>query len=807
MKTLIFCVVLVLMLHCQVFAEVKDTEMRACEEKALYVRPFDSTHVRLLDGPFKHAQDLCVKTLLPAPVLSAQVTQAQVNYEPDRLLSNFRKRAGLEPKAKPYGGWESQALMGHSLGHYLSACSLMYISTGDKRFKERVDYIVDELEEIQNANGDGYAMCVPRGKKLFKEVSEGKITTQRFSLNGCWAPIYTLHKEMSGLRDAYRLCSPVPALPQVQANEKALQVEIKLADWLNTIIGDLTDEQMQKVMFCEHGGIMESLADLAADTGDKKYMNMARKFHHKEMMDPMIEHRDILSGHHGNTQVPKMIGMSRIYELTGDAKYKTGAEFFWDRVAHHHSYVTGGHGLNEHFGEPDKLNDRLGTNTSETCNVYNMLKLTSHLFCWEPRASVGDFYERALYNHILSSQHPQDGRVIYNLTLEMGGFKHYQNPYDFTCCIGTGMENHSQYGNYIYYHSDKELYVNLFIASTLDWKEKELRVTQDTKYPDDDKIKLTINCKNPVELAVYIRYPYWAQNGVEVKINGQAQQATSTPSSFIKLSRAWKDGDVIEIRFPMSLRLEAMPDNPKRVAIMYGPLVLAGELGPVNDPNAEDLLYVPVLLTSDRPVEQWVKPVSGKPNTFMLSNVGKPRDVELYPFYKMHDKRYTIYWDTFTEQEWTDKQKEYERIQKEKLELEARTVDFVQPGEQQPELDHNLQYENSNALSRGRGPKSRRAFNGGWFSYDLKVIPDEPLILQISYRGGRNNMGFDILVDGQKIAELSPTQEQGRGLTTVDYKLADELTKDKSKVTVKFAAHTGQTTGYIFGVRMLKEKK
>jgi len=282
---------------------------------------------------------------------------------------------------------------------------------------------------------------------------------------------------------------------------------------------------------------------------------------------------------------------------------------------------------------------------------------------------------------------------------------------------------------------------------------------------------------------------------------------TSTPSSFIKLSRTWKDGDVIEIRFPMSLRLEAMPDNPKRVAIMYGPLVLAGELGPVNDPNAEDLLYVPVLLTSGRPVEQWVKPVSGKPNTFMLSNVGKPRDVELYPFHKMHDKRYTIYWDTFTEQDWADKQKEYENIQKEKLELEARTVDTVQPGEQQPELDHNLQYEKSNALSRGRGPKSRRAFDGGWFSYDLKAIPDESLILQISYRGGRNDMGFDILVDGQKIAELTPTREQGHSLITVDYKLADELIKDKSKVTVKFAAHTGQTTGYIFGVRMLKEKK
>ena len=782
MKVCVFCVSLVLMFHCQAFAEIKDPAMRACEEKALNVRPFDLSNVRLLDGPFKHAQDLSGKSLL--------------NYEPDRLLSNFRKRAGLEPKAEPYRGWESQGLMGHSLGHYLSSLSLMYASTGDEKYKERVDYIVDELEVIQKANRDGYAMCVPRGKELFKEVSEGNITTQRFSLNGCWAPLYTLHKEMSGLRDAYRICS----------NKKALEVEAKLADWLNTIIDDLNDVQMQKVMFCEHGGIAESLADLSADTGDNKYMQMAKKFHHKEMMDPMIEQRDILPGYHGNTQIPKFIAMARIYELTGDAKYKTGAEFSWDRVANHHSYVTGGHGFGEYFGEPDELNDRLGTNTTETCNVYNMLKLTGHLFCWQPRANVGDFYERALYNHILSSQHPGDGRVIYNLTLEMGGFKHYQNPNSFTCCVGTGMENHSQYGNSIYYHNDKELYVNLFIASELDWKEKGLKVTQNTNYPDDDKTKLTFSCKNPVELAVYIRYPYWAQKGAEVKINGKAQEVTSKPSSFIKLSRTWKDGDVIDISLPMSLRLETMPDNPKRVAVMYGPLVLAGELGPERDPNARELMYVPVLLTSDKPVEQWVKPVSDKPNTFKLTNVGRPRDAELYPFHNMHEKRYTIYWDIFTEEEWAKRQKEYERIQQEKLELEAITVDFVKTGEQQPEIDHNFQYEKS-WVREGRGLKWRYAAEGGWFSYDLKGIDDVPLILRVTYGGGRRETVFDILIDGEKFAERKVERGRRRGPSDVDYKLPEELIKGKDKITVKFAARPEESTGGVFGVRVLKEKK
>jgi uncharacterized protein len=780
----------VVMVCLPAYADTKNPAMKASEDKTLEVRPFDLSSVRLLDGPFKHAQELGEKILL--------------GYDPNRLLSKFRTIAGLEPKAQPYGGWESQGIAGHSLGHYLSACALMYAATGDKRFKDRADYIVDELEACQKGNGNGYVMCVPRGKELFKEISEGNIRTQRFDLNGGWVPIYTLHKEMAGLRDAYRLC----------ANQKALDVEWKLADWFNTIIGNLTNEQMQKIMYCEHGGIAETLADLSADTGEQKYMDMAKKFHHKEMMDPMIAQKDILSGYHGNTNIPKMIGLARIYELTSDNKSKNGAEFFWDRVVHHYSYVTGGHGLNEFFGPPDKLNDRLGDNTSETCNVYNMLKLTSHLFCWQPRADVADFYERALYNHILSSQNPDDGTVTYHLTLGMGGFKHFQNPLDLTCCVGTGMENPAQYGNSIYFHNDRELYVNLFIASVLDWKEKGITVTQDTKYPETGSTKLTIKCSKPVGLSLYIRHPYWAQKEAEVKINGKTRKIESTPSSFIKLTQVWKDGDVIEVNFPMSLRLETMPDNPKRVAIMYGPLVLAGKLGPVDDPKSQEPLYVPVLVVSDKPVEQWVRAVPDKPNTFMLTNVGRPRDVELSPFYKIYDSRDTIYWDIFSEKEWTEKQKEYERIQQERIGLEARTVDFVQPGEQQPEIDHNMKFENSNAFGGDDSPKGRRAGGGGWFSYDVEVVPNEPMILRISYGGSGNNI-CDVLVNGQKVGELVPPQNQPNQqnqrrrpvLANVEYKLLPDTIKDKNRITVKFAAPPRQSTVTIYGILTLKEKK
>lgn len=368
------------------------------------------------------------------------------------------------------------------------------------------------------------------------------------------------------------------------------------------------------------------------------------------------------------------------------------------------------------------------------------------------------------------------------------------------------MENHSQYGNSIYYHNDKELYVSLFIASELDWKEKGLKITQNTNYPDDGKIKLTLNCQKPVELAVYIRYPYWAQNGVEVMINGNAQQVTSTPSSFIKLSRHWKNDDSVDIHIPMTLRLETMPDNPKRIAVMYGPLVLAGELGPVNDPNAEELLYAPVLLTSDKSVEQWVKPVAGKVNLFRLTSVDRPRDVELCPFYRMHDNRYTIYWDIFTQQQWVGRKNEYERIKKEQFDLQARTVDYVQPGEQRSEVDHNLQFENSNASRRRQGPRSRRANKGGWFSYDLKVIPNESLILRVTYSGGDNERECDIIVDGQKITEKQ-TRTGNRNLFDVEYKLPPELLKDKSDVTIKFLARAEKATHSIFGIRVLKEKK
>jgi len=556
----------------------------------------------------------------------------------------------LKPKADHYMGWENETIAGHSLGHYLSACSMMYQTTGDKRFLERVNYIVGELKFLQDADGDGYIGAFPNGKKILEnEVAKGDIRSQGFDLNGIWVPFYTEHKMMAGLRDAYHLCG----------NSFALEVEKRFADWLDGIVSPLNDEQVQKMLRCEHGGISETLADLYADTKDQKYLRISKIFYQKAILDSLKEGKDILPGKHCNTNIPKLIALSRIYELTGDTSDRKAAEFFWNTVVNHHSYVTGGNGNEEYFGPEDKLRNRLGKGTTETCNVYNMLKLSEHLFEWEASVRVADFYERALYNHILSSQNPVTGNVTYNLSLEMGGFKDFQDPFSLTCCVGTGMENHSKYGKNIFYHNDNELFVFQFIASELTWKEKGIILTQKTLFPEEQGSQFEFKCEKPVKLTLQVRYPSWARNGIEINVNGRRKSVSSQPGSFIPIERIWKTGDIVEINIPFSLRLEPMPDDSNRVAVMYGPLVLAGDLGPVTDSLSNDAMYVPVMITDKRDPSTWMKPVEGKPNTFITVNTGRPRDVELRPFYAIYNRRYSIYWDIFNEKEWEARKAEY----------------------------------------------------------------------------------------------------------------------------------------------------
>ncbi|MGM0665892.1 MAG: glycoside hydrolase family 127 protein [Bacteroidota bacterium] len=589
------------------------------------VLPFDLNSVELLDGRFKHATELNRQILL--------------NYEPDRFLATFRIEAGLGPRADHYRGWEDyprRNLNGHSLGHYMSALAMMYRTTGEQEFLERLSYIVDELEICQQADGDGYIGALPGAKTVFEEeVAAGEIRSAGFDLNGYWAPFYIMHKILAGLNDAWLLCN----------NEKALDIALNFADWISGIVEPLSDEQLQEMLHCEHGGINESFAELYAITGEEKYLETAGLFYHKAILDSLARGVDVLPGKHGNTQIPKLIGLARLYELTGDEQYRETAEFFWDRVVHNHSYVTGGHGFREYFGEPGKLNDRLGEETSETCNVYNMLKLSRHLFKWEASAEVADFYERALFNHIHSSQHPETGHVIYNLSLDMGGAKTYQEPGYFTCCVGTGMENHAKYARNIYFHNDKELYISQYIASELNWEEKKLEMVMETAYPDEQDAVISFKNTEDVEMIIHVRYPYWAEQGIDIKVNGRKKRVRQEAGSFVPIKGKWKAGDSIEISIPFTLRTEAIPDNPGRLAIMYGPVVLAGDLGPEDDPAANDSLYVPVLVSGNSPPAEWLKPLENEANSFMMYKAAEPRDVRLIPFYDMHDRRYTVYWD------------------------------------------------------------------------------------------------------------------------------------------------------------------
>ena len=398
---------------------------------------------------------------------------------------------------------------------------------------------------------------------------------------------------------------------------------------------------------CMHGGINEVLADLYWDTGNEEYLQLSRRFHHHAILDPLSRGEDILKGKHANTQIPKLIGLARRYELTGDQTDRRTAEFFWDRVVHHHSYVNGSHGNHEHFGPPDSLNNRLSSNTSESCNVYNMLKLTEHLFEWEASPAEAGFYERALINHILSSQDPEDGRVLYFHSLQMGGHKSFQDPFWFTCCVGTGMENHSKYGEAVYYHSDDELFITQFIASSLHWREKGLILRQVTAFPEEQGTNLEILNDAPVNATLMLRYPAWAGKNFSITLNGKKIRVRKSPGSFVPVRRNWQRGDLVEIRMPFSPRLEAMPDNPGRVAVCYGPLVLAGDLGPADDSLAGDPLYVPGLVTAGRDPSAWLVPSPGEPNTFLTEGVGRPEDAVLRPLYKLYDRNYTVYWDVY----------------------------------------------------------------------------------------------------------------------------------------------------------------
>jgi DUF1680 family protein len=769
-----------------------DPKVKLAPKVPIKAFAFNLTDVRLLDGPFRDAMVRDQKFLLAV--------------DPERLLHTFRITAGLPSKAQPYGGWEEPdgELRGHSMGHYLTACSLMYSSTGDEQFKSRAVELVAELAKVQRAMTSrgfnaGFLSAYP--EEFFDRVDKGARV---------WAPYYTLHKIMAGLLDVYLHCD----------DKLALDVVARMADWVKFRVDRLSDEQQQTALRTEFGGMEEVLANLYAVTGNPEYLRVSRKFDHKRIFDPLARNEDPLNGLHANTQIPKAIGAARDYELTGEKRYHDVASFFWQRVAHHRSYVIGGNSDGESFFPPEDFSKHLGSSSTETCNTYNMLKLTRHLFAWEPSADTMDFYERGLYNHILASQDPATGQVCYYVPLRPGAFKTYsKQDSSFWCCVGTGMENHAKYPDTIYFHDDQSLYVNLFIASDLNWKEKKLRVRQETRYPEEDRTRLTIQCEKPVRLAFKIRYPGWAQNGLSLTINGTLQTVEGKAGSYVSVDREWKNGDIVEIRLPMSLRVEAMPDDPATVAFLYGPVVLGGDLGKegLDDsnrygPSAPQLgrikpVQVPVLVCDLKDITQRVRPVAGATMTFQTHGIGKPGDVTLKPFYRMADQRYSVYWKVYSTLEWEKRSAAIAANEARRKEVERLTIDSVTAGNQQSERDHGIQTSAPSANQRNTGNfdgKTWRAARNGWFSYELKISPDKPITLVCTYRGSEGpRRAFDILVDGERVAsqvlEIHPTE-----LFDYEYKLPENLTRGKQKITVKFQAQPEAIAGAVFDVRVIQ---
>ena len=765
------------------------------------VKEFPLEEVRLLDGPFKHACDLDIQVLL--------------QYDTDRLLAPFFKEAGLPLKAELFPNWAG--LDGHVAGHYLSALAMAYASTGNTVCKERADYIVNELKICQDKNGNGYLGGVPNGMEIWNEIKSGngRAAGKR------WSPWYNLHKMYAGLRDAYLYTG----------NETARQMFLKFCDWGIDITTPLDDNQMEAMLDTEYGGMNEVYVDAYEMTGDKKYLDAARRFTHHRVFDSASKRVDHLDNMHANTQVPKFVGFQRVAEVTDDSTYFTAADFFWETVAQNRSLSFGGNSRREHFPSADHCieyaEDREGP---ESCNTYNMLKLAEGLFRMNPQAKYADFYERALFNHILSTQHPEHGGFVYFTPARPRHYRVYSAPNQgMWCCVGTGMENHVKYGKFIYSHTDKDLYVNLFIASELDWEKRKMTVKQETEFPNEESTRLTFSLKKPSKFALHLRYPSWVAEGeLSVKINGKDYPVNAQPSSYFAIERKWKDGDVVEMQMPMHVSIENIPNVDDYASVLYGPIVLAARSGTedlrglvAGDSRWGHIASGRLLPLSDAPAMigtteevlaklENMQPVAGKPLHFTCTGLFLPEKYNglvLEPFSGIHDSRYTLYFHRLTASEYQHEQAELARQEQEKLETDRRTVDRVKPGEQQPETDHQML---SASTSQGyhQDESWRDAADGGFFSYKLATGSEKTLTLRVRYWGEENGTRkFDILADGQKIGTEDFTQNpKTRTFVEKEYAIPATLLEGKSTVEIRFQPQKGCQTARIFHVALLKQK-
>ena len=758
--------------------------------------------------------------LLNSPFLQAQQTDLHyiLSMNPDRLLAPFLREAGLTSKVPSYTNWENTGLDGHIGGHYLSALSMMYAATGDTAVYNRLNYMLNELHRAQQAVGTGFIGGTPNSLQLWKDIKAGNIRAGGFDLNGKWVPLYNIHKTYAGLRDAYLYAG----------SDLARQMLVDFTDWMIDITSDLSDEQIQDMLRSEHGGLNETFADVAEITGDKKYLELARRFSHKFILDPLIKEEDKLTGMHANTQIPKVIGYKRIAELSQDdknwnhaAEWDHAARFFWNTVVNHRSVCIGGNSVREHFHPSDNftsmLNDVQGP---ETCNTYNMLRLTKMLYQDSPETNFADYYERALYNHILASQEPEKGGFVYFTPMRPGHYRVYSQPEtSMWCCVGSGLENHTKYGEFIYAHQKDTLYVNLFIPSQLTWKEKGVTLTQETHFPDDGKVTLRIDKAPKKGVTLKIRQPQWAEHSKEynVKINGKSEASiVEENSNYLTLHRKWKKGDVITFNLPMKVSLEQIPDKKDYYAFLYGPIVLAASTGTghLDGLYADDsrgghiahgkqipLQEVPMLIGNPESIRNSLHKKDGNQLIFTFDGNVYPaqnKTLELIPFFRLHNARYAIYFRQANEEQFKIIQKEMATAERKATELANQTVDLIFPGEQQPESDHGIQYEQAET-GTNKDRHFRRA--KGWFSYNLKVKEEAGRIRITIQKNDRNKVA--ILLNNNKLA-VNPTISEADkdGFITLSWLLPQKL--KSGSCPIRFTPDGTEWTPAIYEVRLLK---
>ncbi len=729
-----------------------------------------------------------------------------MQLEPDRLLAPYLREAGLPAKAKSYENWENTGLDGHIGGHYVSALAMMYASYQDAESLKRLNYMIDELKRCQDQSADGYIGGVPGSKELWMAVMAGNIE----AINKKWVPFYNIHKTFAGLRDAYLFAG----------NTKAKDMLIKYADWFVKVSTQLSVAQMQQMLRTEHGGVNEVLADVYQMTNDKKYLDAARKFSQESILQPLVSGEDKLDNLHANTQIPKIIGFERIAELSGDKDYAKAAEFFWQTVVDHRTVAIGGNSVREHFNPSKNFSSMISSEQGpETCNTYNMLKLTRMLFQKEGMEKYINFYERALFNHILSTQHPENGGFVYFTPMRPGHYRVYSQPQEaMWCCVGSGMENHAKYNELIYAHTNDDLFVNLFIQSKLNWKDKGITLVQKTNFPEEQATTLEITAAKPVEASLQLRYPSWVQEGkLTISVNGKNVPVSAKPGSYVAVKRVWKTGDKVRLLLPMQNRVEQMPDGSNYFAFLHGPIVLAAKttdadlrnlkadgsrMGHVANGRQYPLRDMPSILSKDDNLTAALKPVPGKPLNYSFAALAYPekyKSLELMPFYQLHDSRYVIYWEKQTPASLKAREVELAREAEAASRLADSTVDYVAAGEQQPESDHFMESEASNSgVNQDRHWRDAR----GWFSYKMLDRKQEATRLRVTYSGGDRGRSFKILVNGTELAAVKLAGNRGDQFYTIDYPLPAQK---NSQWVIKFVADQGSIAGGVYEARLLNK--